>query len=69
MVNALPPDPPDEDLPHQRDGAFSGARALDFSTGIAGPYATMFLADHGADVINVETPGGDLTAAPSDSRR
>ncbi len=59
MVNARPPDPPDEDPPHAREGVFAGLRVVDFTSNIAGPYATMFLADHGADVVKVETPAGD----------
>ncbi len=39
----------------------SGVRILDLSAVVSGPMATGILADQGADVIKVETQGGDLT--------
>ncbi|MEU1515176.1 CoA transferase [Streptomyces sp. NPDC005811] len=36
-----------------------GARVLDLTQGMAGPLATMILADYGAEVVRIEPAGGD----------
>jgi crotonobetainyl-CoA:carnitine CoA-transferase CaiB-like acyl-CoA transferase len=43
------------------DGPLTGLLVADFSRILAGPYATMLLADLGAEVIKVEGPNGDDT--------
>src|SRR5512133_378141 len=43
------------------NGPLAGLLVADFSRILAGPYATMLLADLGAEVVKVEGPGGDDT--------
>jgi len=40
-------------------GALSGLKVLDTATLYAAPFISTLLADHGADVVKVEPPGGD----------
>lgn len=43
----------------QPQGPLSGVRVVEFCSTLSGPFATMLMADQGADVIKVETPQGD----------
>ena len=45
----------------QSPGALAGLKVVDLSRVLGGPYGTMTLADHGAEVIKVEPPQGDET--------
>ncbi len=45
----------------ERSGPLAGLLVADFSRILAGPYATMLLADLGAEVVKVEAPAGDDT--------
>jgi crotonobetainyl-CoA:carnitine CoA-transferase CaiB-like acyl-CoA transferase len=47
--------------PDRRPGPLAGLLVADFSRILAGPYASMLLADMGAEVIKVEGPNGDDT--------
>jgi len=50
------------------EGVFTGLKVLDLSRGIAGPIATMLMADHGAEVTRIEPPGGDPMAVQAGYR-
>lgn len=51
----------DDTAPERGGGPLSGVLVADFSRVLAGPYATMLLADMGAEVVKVEGPKGDDT--------
>jgi crotonobetainyl-CoA:carnitine CoA-transferase CaiB-like acyl-CoA transferase len=46
--------------PHDAKGPCVGVRVLNFSTVVSGPLCTQILGDLGADVVKVETPGGEV---------
>ena len=51
-------------------GPLSGIRIIDLTSMLSGPWATMILADQGADVIKVEEPGqGDHTRSLSNRHK
>ena len=47
----------------------TGVKVLDFSALGPGPFATMMLADYGADVLSVSRPGGSAGPDPSKGMR
>jgi crotonobetainyl-CoA:carnitine CoA-transferase CaiB-like acyl-CoA transferase len=49
------------------DGPLAGIRILEVGVMLAGPYATMLLADLGAEVVKIEPPGGEISRQVSDS--
>ena len=58
MTDAPPPNPAREPRTVSA-GALAGTKVIDLTRVLGGPYCTMILSDHGAEVIKVEPPQGD----------
>src|SRR5258707_1299975 len=52
------------DQEHAGAGILDGIRIVDLSDGIAGPVATLLLAEAGADVVAVEPPAAPAARGP-----
>ena len=48
-------------------GALDGIRVIDFGQWIAGPLSALLLADQGAEIIHVDTPGGPRWHVPANA--
>jgi crotonobetainyl-CoA:carnitine CoA-transferase CaiB-like acyl-CoA transferase len=48
-------------------GPLAGIRILEVGTMLAGPYATMLLADLGAEVVKIEPAGGEISRGVGDT--
>ncbi len=60
-MNDAPVPPPEGKALATSPGAIAGMKVIDLSRVLGGPYCTMILSDHGAEVIKIEPPQGDET--------
>ncbi len=58
MTDALPPNSQGRGLARSK-GALAGLKVMDLTRVLGGPYCTMILGDHGAEIIKLEPPQGD----------
>ncbi len=50
-------------MSESKPGALGGIKVLDFGQMVSAPYCAKLFSDYGADVIKVESPGGDAARA------